>query len=131
MIDTLNPKIFLMEKIKITDEQIEINGKTYVPRGSQVQSVIEVNGQESVWEVGKNYLVRTVTMIQLGKLKKVTQQELVLSDACWVSDTGRFNVALEKGTLNEVEMFQRDVIIGRGSIVDATEWLTDLPKTTK
>ena len=120
-----------MEKIKITDEQIEINGKTYVPRGSQVQSVIEVNGQESVWEVGKNYLVRTVTMIQLGKLKKVTQQELVLSDACWVSDTGRFNVALEKGTLNEVEMFQRDVIIGRGSIVDATEWLTDLPKTTK
>ena len=37
----------------------------------------------------------------------------------------------EKGTLNEVEMFQRDVIISRGALIDATEWLTDLPKKSK
>ena len=70
-------------------------------------------------------------MIQLGKLKKVTDKELVLSEACWVADTGRFNEALEKGTLKEVEMFQRDVIVSRGGIIDATEWLTDLPKNSQ
>lgn len=96
-----------------------------------LQKVIELNGEESVWEIGKNYLIRTVTMIQLGKLKKVTDKELVLSEACWVADTGRFSMALENGTLNEVEMFQGDVIVGRGGIIDATEWLPSLPKNTK
>lgn len=120
-----------MSKIKITDEEIEVNGKTYVPKTSQVQSVIEINGETSPWEIGKNYLIRTVTMIQLGRLVKVTDKELVLADACWVADTGRFNQALEKGTLNEIEMFQRNVIVGRGGIIDATEWLVELPKTTK
>lgn len=122
-----------MSKIKITDEEVEVNGKIYVPKEllTTTQKVIELDGNESVWEVNKNYLIRTVTMIQLGKLKKVTDKELVLSDACWVADTGRFNQALEKGTLNEVEMFQGDVIVGRGAIIDATEWLTNLPKLSK
>lgn len=117
--------------MKTNIQELTIEGKVYVPKDSLQSQVIEINGDESVWQIGMNYLIRTVTMIQLGKLKRVTNQELVLSDACWVADTGRFNEALEKGTLNEVEMFQRDVIIGRGSIIDATEWLTHLPKSTK
>jgi hypothetical protein len=112
-------------------QELTIEGITYVPKNQVQSQVIELDGTESVWEIGKNYLIRTVTMIQLGKLKKVTDKELVLSEASWVADTGRFNTALEKGTLSEVEMFMRDVIIGRGAIVDATEWLADLPKTTK
>ena len=112
-------------------QELTIEGVVYVPKNSFANKVIELTGNESIWEIGKNYLIRTVTMIQLGKLKTVTDKELVLSDACWVADTGRFNVALEKGTLNEVEMFQRDVIVGRGGIIDATEWLAELPKTTK
>lgn len=112
-------------------QELVIDGETYVPKNQVSTSIVELDGTESVWELGKNYLIRTVTMTQLGKLKKITDKELVLSDACWVADTGRFNVALEKGTLNEVEMFQRGVIVSRGAIVDATEWLTDLPKTTK
>ena len=70
-------------------------------------------------------------MIQLGTLVKITDKELVLKNASWVADTGLFTAALEKGTLNEVEIFQRDVIVGRGGIIDATEWLADLPKTRK
>lgn len=123
-----------MSKItQINTDSVFIGGIEYTPKSSQqtLQKVIELNGEESLWEVGKNYLIRTVTMIQLGKLKRVTDKELLLSDACWVADTGRFSEALEKGTLKEVEMFQRDVIVNRGAIVDATEWLTDLPKTTK
>lgn len=118
-----------MTKVKV--DEIVIEGVTYIPKDSSPIKTIELNGQESVWEIGKNYLIRTVTMIQLGTLKKVTQNELLLSNACWVADTGRFHDALEKGTLNEVEMFQRDVIVGRGGIIDATEWLSDLPTISK
>ena len=121
----------MTNKTKI--DELVIEGITYVPKDS-IESkieVIELNGEESVWELGKKYLIRTVTMIQLGRLIKVTYKELVLENACWVADTGRFNEALSKGTLNEVEMFQSDVIIGRGAIVDATEWIFDLPNTSK
>ena len=116
----------------MNEEKVLILGIEYVPKDLiKTKRVIELTGEDSVWDLGKNYLIRTVTMIQLGTLKRVTDKELILSDACWVADTGRFNEALEKGTLNEVEMFQRDVIVGRGSIIDATEWLTALPKKTK
>lgn len=117
--------------MKTNIQELTIEGKVYVPKDSIQSKVVELDGTESVWEIGKNYLIRTVTMIQLGELKKVTDKELVLCKASWVADTGRFNEALEKGTLKEVEMFQRDVIIGRGGIIDATEWLIDLPKTSK
>jgi hypothetical protein len=84
-----------------------------------------------VWTIGKNYLIRTVTMIQLGTLVCVTEKEIVLSNACWVADTGRFSEALKTGSLNEVEMFVSNVIVGRGAIMDATEWLNKLPTQTK
>lgn len=120
-----------MSKTKINE--LDINGTLYVPKdsGQDVVNVVEINGEDSVWKVGLNYLIRTVTMIQLGKLIRVTEKELLLSDACWVADTGRFHEALESGKLDEVEMFQRDVIVGRGAIVDATEWLSDLPEKSK
>jgi len=121
----------MTNKTKI--DELVIEGITYVPKDSITSKdrVIELNGTESVWQIGKNYLIRTVTMIQLGTLSRVTEKELVLDNACWVADTGRFNIALSSGTLNEVEMFQQSVIIGRGAIVDATEWINDLPKESK
>lgn len=81
--------------------------------------------------VGENYLVRTVTMIQVGKLESVHDTEIVLSSASWVADTGRFYDALKTGKLNEVEPFTNNVIIGRGAIVDATIWTHSLPKDQK
>ena len=76
-----------------------------------------------VWEVGKSYVIRTVTMIDVGKLIKVTDQELVLDNACWIAETGRWAGFLENGNINEAEPFPSgDVIIGRGAIIDACEW---------
>jgi len=112
-------------------EELVIEGITYVPKDSINSKVIEVNGEESLWVIGKNYLIRTVTMIQIGRLLKVTDKELLLKDACWVADTGRFNKALSNGTLNEVEMFNMPIIVGRGAIIDATEWIHELPKISK
>lgn len=75
------------------------------------------------WLIGECYLIRTVTMIQVGKLKWVGEQELVLGNAAWIADTGRFHDCLvDPENINESEPFVNDVIIGRGSIIDATVW---------
>lgn len=83
------------------------------------------------FKVGENYIIRTVTMIQLGRLDWVGDKELVLSSASWIADTGRFHDALKTGKLNEVEPFTNDVIVGRGSIIDASIWTHKLPKEQK
>jgi len=80
------------------------------------------------YKIGESYLFRTVTMIQVGRLEAVYEDELMLSSASWVADTGRFYNALKTGKLDEVEPFPNDVGIGRGSIVDFTIWTHSLPK---
>lgn len=79
--------------------------------------------------IGKKYLIRTVTMIQTGQLKEVKGNFLVLKDADWIADTGRFSEALnDQSKFNEVEPFKNDVIVSMGSIVDATEIKTLIRK---
>lgn len=82
-----------------------------------------VTQDDSHWQIGKIYLIRTVTMINTGILVKVTSQELVLKDATWIADTSRFSDALTSCKFNEVEPFPDDaeVIIGRGSVIDAVQ----------
>lgn len=90
---------------------------------------------EHPFEIGKNYLIRTVTMIQLGRLVAVYDTELVLRQAAWIANTGRFHEALEKGVdkikWSEIELFNRDVIIGRGALVDACIYTKPLPTENK
>lgn len=119
----------MKEKVKV--EEVTIEGVTYVPKDSLATTVIEVNGDESPWQVGLTYAIRTVTMIQVGRLAKVTERELVLDDASWIADTGRFHDFLKSGSVKEVEPFVLPVIVGRGAIVDATEWKHNLPNTQK
>ena len=40
---------------------------------------------QSGWQIGKNYLIRTVTMIDTGRLVGITDHELVLEDAAWIA----------------------------------------------
>ena len=83
--------------------------------------------QQGVWILGEKYFIRTVTMALCGRLVKVTDQELVIEDASWVADTGRFSKFLVEGTPDEVEPFpEGEVIVGRGSLIDATVWKHDL-----
>lgn len=75
---------------------------------------------ESPYEVGSIYLIRTVTMIDTGRIVRVTPTEIVLEEAAWIADTGRFSDAVKAAKFNEVEPFpDGEVIVGRGSIVDA------------
>ena len=87
---------------------------------------------DAAWEIGKPYLIRTVTMINTGRMVAVTPQELVLEDAAWIADTGRFSDALVSGDFNEVEPYPEGrVIIGRGAVVDAVQLSAALPRAQK
>ncbi len=83
------------------------------------------------WEIGANYLIRTVTMFNTGRLVAVTDQELVLEDAAWIADTGRFANAVKTAKFSEVEPFpDGKVIVGRGAVIDAVK-ITMLPREQK
>lgn len=98
-----------------------------------IQSVLRPSGETHPYVIGKNYFIRTVTHHLTGKLVKVTSKELVLLDAAWIADNGRFMNFLQSGTPNEVEPFpdNTEVIVGRGSLVDAIEWKHPLPRVQK
>jgi hypothetical protein len=85
----------------------------------------------SFFEIGEKYLIRTVTMYLTGIVRDINEKELLLSNAAWIADTGRFHDALKNGTFSEIEPFIDDVIVNRESIVDATKWRFELPLTQK
>jgi hypothetical protein len=109
----------------ILDSKVKIGKrKTYA---EEVRSPIS----DGVWEIGANYLIRTVTMIDTGRLVRVTEHELVLEDAAWIADTGRYADALQSGDFNEVEPFpDGQVIVGRGAIIDAVK-IPKVPRDQK
>lgn len=98
-----------------------------------IQSLLKGPGESKhPYAVGKPYFIRTVTHHLTGRLIDVTPKELVLEDAAWIADDGRFHDALKTGKLTEVEPFPDGrVIVGRGSLIDAVEWKHPLPKEQK
>ena len=102
-----------------------------IGQAKQLAQMFPKCATDSPWQVGKIYLIRTVTMIQTGRLVAVGDKELVLEDAAWIADTGRFADALKTGKFNEVEPFpDGKVIVGRGAVIDAVE-ITMAPREQK
>jgi hypothetical protein len=99
----------------------------------QLATILGAPGaSSSAYEVGKNYLIRSVTTYNLGRVVAVTSHEIVLAEASWVPNTGRFHTALSTGVLKEIEPWVDGVaIISRGGIVDAGLWKHDLPRAAK
>lgn len=84
------------------------------------------------FQIGKQYLIRTVTFHFTGRLVAVFDTELVLEDVAWIADDGRFADAVAKGSFNEVEPYpDGPVIVGRGSIIDAALFNPALPRSQK
>ena len=83
--------------------------------------------------LGENVLIRTVTMIQVGLLTGVGDSELVVENAAWVADTGRWaDMLKDPDVVAEVEPWpDGPVIVGRGAIVDACIWPHGLLRTQK
>ena len=82
------------------------------------------------WRLGQAYLIRLVTHYWTGRLVSVTQHEIVITEAAWIPDTGRYSTCVTSGTPTEVEPVDGRVILGRGAVVDAVEIAT-LPRTLK
>jgi hypothetical protein len=103
-------------------QTITINKVEYIRKDS-AKTVTYKPRKSGPWQIGKPYLIRTVTMTIHGVLVDVTPQELVFMDAAWIADTGRFSDFVKGGQPNEVEPFPRnkEVIVGRGSLVDAIQ----------
>lgn len=110
---------------------MEIDNLT-IKEVKHIQSLLKGPSEGShPYEIGKNYFIRTVTHHLTGRLTKVTSKELVLAEAAWIADDGRFHDALKTGELNEVEPFPGDIIVGRGALIDACIWSHDLPRVQK
>lgn len=102
----------------------------------QAKELLDIFGNKEAakphpFKIGENYLIRTVTMYAVGRLDAVYETELVLSSASWIPETGDFHDALVNGTLKHVQPFKEDVVVGRGSLVDATIWTCKLPTEKK
>lgn len=84
------------------------------------------------FEVGKTYLIRTVTMVDVGRVTKLCGNFIVIEDASWIADTGRFHECLKSPEIFvEVEPFAYPIFLNTQSIVDATLWPFDLPTKAK
>jgi hypothetical protein len=87
--------------------------------------------EDTAFEVGRAYLIRTPTVYHLGRVVRITSAELVLDDAGWVADTGLFSKCLAEGTVSEYEPMGNGVIVPRVNISDASPWKHPLPKGRK
>ena len=92
----------------------------------ELQKILGIKGATGIteghpYQIGQPYFIRLVTHYYVGRLMAVFMQDLVLEDAAWIPDTGRFHSALASGVFDEVEPFpDGPVLISRGAIVDAT-----------
>ena len=85
------------------------------------------------YQVGKHYFIRTVTHILVGNLVHKNDKELILNKCSWIADTGRYCDALKTGEFKEIEPYppQKLVHVNRGSFIDASIWVHDLPTEQK
>ena len=87
----------------------------------------------SNYPIGKNVIVRTVTMIYTGRLEQVTDSDLVLVDCSWIPETERFMSFVAEGKVKECEPYPDGlhVYINRGALLDMCELRNDLPRGQK
>lgn len=79
--------------------------------------------------VGKKYLIKTLTAIDLGRLIAITGNFITLDDASWIIKGKTLSDLLcSTNGITASERFRKPVHINVNSIVDATEWELALPK---
>jgi hypothetical protein len=104
----------------------------------QIESLLETGDTlnfrqefELPFNIGDAYFIRTVTYFATGRVKNIVGQFLVLEEAAWIADTGRFSDALSKGVMDEVEPIDGEMFVNTGSITDAFPWRYSLPRDQK
>lgn len=108
--------------------ELQISDEAATALREQLCEGSEVVGGDPL-ESGK-WFIRTVTFYLVGRVVRRAGQFLVLADASWVADSGRFMQAIKTGTLAEVEPVGA-ALVNVSSIVDAFPWVHDLPTQQK
>lgn len=70
-------------------------------------------------EIGKCYLVQTVTHYWLGRVVEMGPHSVTLEEASWVVDTGRMHEFMQKGKAQGMEIEPVGVV--------CCQWLAWLP----
>jgi hypothetical protein len=109
---------------------ITMSDETYALIKSQLKETedFDISGLQDF--VGKSFFFRTVTYHLTGRVKKIIGMMLILEDAAWIADSGRFEQAIKEGKLSEVEPVG-DAILNLSTVVDMFPWKHALPLIQK
>ena len=106
-----------------------------IGQAKELAAMFQANSSSvpSNYPVGKNVIVRTVTMIYTGKNVIVTSSDLVLVECSWIPETERFMKFVAEGAVKECEPYPDglQVFINRGALLDMCELRKDLPRSQK
>lgn len=85
------------------------------------------------FEVGKNYLIRTVTMIYTGEFVRIDGDNIIVKNAAWIAETERWADSVETGKFKEVEPYpdNSEVAINRQACLDCVQVSWKLPRDQK
>ena len=91
---------------------------------------------EWYWQAGANYHIRTGTHHYTGTFvgfNGPNNSEIIITNAAWIADDGRFADAIATGKLNEVEPYPdgEHVVINRQFINSAVRVGWDMPRSQK
>lgn len=119
-------------------EKLEEENESLKAEVEDLKSELELQSEDddspraiTPFQVGKKYFIRTVTYHVTGQVKAIKGEFLVLKDAAWIADSGRFREAIMKGVLYEVEPVEVDMYVNIASITDAFVWKHKLPREQK
>lgn len=118
-------------KVNLTKQEDTMNYEDLtIKQVKEIQSFFG-DDKKSPVEIGKAYLFRTVTHIEVGRVTKICGDFVTLEDASWIADTGRYHNCLRDGVFSEVEPYPISSTVNLGSLINFAPWPHGLPKEQK
>lgn len=79
-------------------------------------------GQQVDWlAIGTLVAIRSVTLYYTGRIIANTSEYIVLEDAAWIADTGRWAEFVKNPEgANEIEPYSKPCLVFKGAIADIT-----------
>ena len=109
---------------------LEISEETYQKIKDQLSEGEKIDIKQLDDLIGKKFFFRTVTYHTVGMVTGRIGNLLVLEDAAWIADSGRFMDCIKNGEVNEVEPVG-DCLLNLSTVVDAFPWNHELIKEQK
>jgi hypothetical protein len=103
----------------------------------KAENQTQVDKKESVMHsfedmIDKKVFIRTVTHYFTGKVVGIFNHNFViLENAAWIADTGRFEQAIRDGVLDEIEPIAVTWYVNMDTVTDFGLWMHALPVEQK